>query len=83
MVVTFKIMRFGVRSGELLWKSQLWRDLTKTWHTRAKYGFPLIALLLEPLPSCFTRVNSISEKKKKQQKIEIFSSLVDSVVISL
>ena len=43
-VVPFKIMRFGIQSAELPWRSPFWVDLIKTWHTSAKNCFLPTAL---------------------------------------
>ena len=66
-VPAYKIMRFAIRSDELLWKSQFKMDFIKTWHTSCDActpnSFLLTTLLLKPLTISFTRVTSISTKK--------------------
>ena len=49
LVVPFKIMRYGIQSGELLWRSQFWMDFIENWQTCAKNCFLLAALLLKSL----------------------------------
>ena len=61
-VVVFKITRFGIQSGELIWRGQYSIDFIKTRHTCAKNRFLLTALLLEPFALSFKRFSSIKKK---------------------
>ena len=58
-VLPFKIMRFGIQRGQLLWRSQFFWDLIKTRQTCAKNSFPLKVLLLIPLSICLRRFSTI------------------------
>ena len=84
-VVPYKIMRFAIQSGELLWTSQFLMNFIKTWHTCAKNCFLLTALLLEPLAISFKKVNQILKKKNDQKKkkrcyaIDILCTLISMV----
>ena len=70
-VITLKITRFGIQTGEVFWNCQFAMDFIKTWHTCAKNCFLLTDLLLEQLAASFPRIKSILKRKnnKKWQKM--------------
>ena len=63
--------KFGIKTGEMLRRSQLGMDFIISWHTCAINCFLLTAPLLKPLSISFTQVKLILKQKngKKRQKM--------------